>query len=74
MNYSIAIFQGLFDSLETPVSSKLMAASMFYYYSVVYDASSNTILLILLASINTVHFKGYLCYKTVLGHKVALDV
>ena len=34
MNSSVAIFQGLFDSLETAaaVSKKLMAASTLYYY------------------------------------------
>ena len=36
INYFIAIFQRFFDSLETPVSRKLMAASMFYYYSAEY--------------------------------------
>ena len=36
MNFSIAVFQGFSDSLETPVLRKLMAASMFYYYSAEY--------------------------------------
>ena len=36
LNSSIAIFQGLLNSLETAVSRKLMAASMFYYYSAEY--------------------------------------
>ena len=36
MNSSIAILQGFFDSLETPVSWKLMAALTFYYYSAEY--------------------------------------
>ena len=33
MNYFITIFQGFFNSLETSVSRKLMAASTFFYYS-----------------------------------------
>ena len=31
INSSIAIFQGFSNSLETPVSKKLMAALMFYH-------------------------------------------
>ena len=37
MNFSIAIFQGFSDSLETPVLRKLMAALIFYYYSAEYE-------------------------------------
>ena len=32
MNSSIAIFRDFSNSLETPVSRKLMAVSKFYYY------------------------------------------
>ena len=33
MKSSVAIFQGFSNFLETPVSRKLMAASIFYYHS-----------------------------------------
>ena len=61
MNSSIAIFQGLLDSLKTAVSRKLMVASTFYYYSEYTKISRMTWIL----TINTVLIQSTLISQDV---------
>ena len=53
MNFSIGVFQGFSDSLETPVLRKLMTASTFYYFSTEYKKIKRITWILLALIFNT---------------------
>ena len=83
--YTAAIIGGFWASLNYPILKHLDAALplnqltfLHCKWRFVAKARENMLFDLILASFNTeIHFtwlKGYLCYKTILCHKVMLDV